>query len=393
MVFPDYHGGSIANLMSSIALAMGGWETGYQPLAQLDAERLGRVRNLVLLVVDGLGYRYLREHAPESALFSHCVDSLTSVCPSTTTTAIPTFLSGLPPQQHGLTGWFTYFAEVGSILTVLPYSVRLGRMPVDERVLNPRQLSGVLPIYDRLAARSHLVVPDWIAGTTFNRAFTGRGRPRPYPYRSGVQGLFKGIRAAVDSGKERNFIYAYWPKFDSLSHEYGVGSAEVAQHLAELDQGFAELLERLRGTDTQLLVTADHGFIDTTPERTLRAADHPELADALVMPLCGEPRLPFCYIHPDRTDQFERYVREEMADIATLFPSEQLLREGRFGLGEAHPRLRDRIGHYALAMKENYVITSELPGEQPLDHIGVHGGLSPDEMYVPLISLDCRDDY
>ncbi|AKH21204.1 alkaline phosphatase family protein [Sedimenticola thiotaurini] len=393
MVFPDYHGGSIANLMSSIALAMGGWETGYQPLTQLDGERLGRVRNLVLLVVDGLGYHHLKEYAPQSVLFSHCVDSLTSVCPSTTTTAIPTFLTGLPPQQHGLTGWFTYFAEVGAVLTVLPYSTRLGRMPVDGQVLNPRQLTNVPPIYDRLTAQSHLVIPDWIAGSTFNQAFTGRGRVRPYPHRSGVQGLFKGIRAAVDTGKERNFIYAYWPQFDSLSHEHGVASAAVAQHLSELDQGFAQLLERLRGSDTQLLVTADHGFIDTTPARTLRAADHPELADALMMPLCGEPRLPFCYVHPDRTDQFERYVKEELSDVATLFHSEQLLREGRFGLGKAHPRLRDRIGHYALAMQENYVITSELPGEQPLSHVGVHGGLSPDEMYVPLISLDCRNDY
>lgn len=393
MVLPDYHGGSIANLMSSIALAMGGWETGYLPLPQLDGERLGRVRNLVLLVVDGLGYRHLQERAPESALFSHCVGSMTSVCPSTTATAIPTFLSGLPPQQHGLTGWFTYFAEVGSIVTVLPYTTRLGRMPIDDRLLSPRQLSGVAPIYDHLAAQSHLVIPDWIAGTTFNQAFTGQGRLRPYPYRGGLQGMFKGIRAVVDAGKERNFVYAYWPEFDSLSHEHGVASAAVAEHLASLDQAFAELVARLRGTDTQLLVTADHGFVDTSPEKSLRLADHPQLAETLMMPLCGEPRLSFCYVHPDRTAQFERYVSGELADAVTLYPSEQLLREGWFGLGEAHPRLRDRIGHYALVMKENYIITSELPGERPLSHVGVHGGLSPDEMYVPLISLDCRDDY
>lgn len=387
MVFPDYHGGSIANLMSSIALAMGGWETGYLPLEQLDSERLRGVRNLVLLVVDGLGYRHLKERAPESTLFRHCAGSLTSVCPSTTATAIPTFLSGLPPQQHGLTGWFTYFAEVGSILTVLPYTTRLGRMPIDDQMLNPRQLSGVAPIYDRLAAQSQLVIPDWIAGATFNRAFTGQARLRPY--RGGLQGMFKGIRAAVDAGRERNFIYAYWPEFDSLSHEYGVASERVAEHLAALDQAFAELLERLRGTDTQLLVTADHGFIDTTPERSLRLADHPALADTLMMPLCGEPRLSFCYVHPDRTTRFERYVNEHLGHALTLYPSEQLLREGRFGLGTAHPRLRDRIGHYALVMKENYIITSELPGERPPGHIGVHGGLSPREMYVPLISLDC----
>ncbi|WP_275098156.1 alkaline phosphatase family protein [Sedimenticola hydrogenitrophicus] len=388
MIFPDYHGGSIANLMSSIALAMGGWETGYLPLARLDRERLGRVRNLVLLVVDGLGYLHLKGQAPHSVLFRHCVDSLTSVCPSTTATAIPTFLTGLPPQQHGLTGWFTYFAEVGTILTVLPYTTRLGRMPIDDRELNPRRLSGVPPLYDRLAAQSHLVIPDWIAGTTFNRAFTGAGRLRPY--RGGLQGMFQGIAGAVDAGKGRNFIYAYWPEFDSLSHQHGVGSAEVAVHLAALDQAFAGLVENLRGTDTQLLVTADHGFVDTTPERTLRLSAHPELAETLMMPLCGEPRLAFCYVHPDRTGHFEHYVTDRLGEAATLCRSAQLLNEGRFGLGVAHPRLHDRIGHYALLMKENYIITSELPGERPLSHIGVHGGLSSHEMYVPLISLDCN---
>lgn len=388
MVFPDYQGGSIANLMASIALAMGGWETGYAPLPGLDRERLGGVRNLVLLVVDGLGYLHLREQAPDSVLFRHCIDSLTSVCPSTTATAIPTFLTGLPPQQHGLTGWFTYFSEVGAILTVLPYTTRLGRMPIDDRQLNPRQLSGVPPLYDRLQAQSHLVIPDWIAGTTFNRAFTGQGRLRPY--RGGLQGMVKGIHGAVDAGKGRNFIYAYWPEFDSLSHEHGVASVEVAVHLEALDQAFADLADRLSGTDTRLLVTADHGFIDTTPQRTLRLSDHPRLAETLMMPLCGEPRLAFCYVHPERCGQFERYVTEQLGEAATLWRSERLLKEHCFGLGAEHPRLRDRIGHYALLMRDNYIITSELPGERPLGHTGVHGGLSPHEMYVPLISLDCN---
>lgn len=388
MVFPDYQGGSIANLMASIALAMGGWETGYRPVERLDAERLGQTRNLVLLVVDGLGYLHLKEQAPDSTLFGHCIGSLTSVCPSTTATAIPTFLTGLPPQQHGLTGWFTYFAEAGAIVTILPYTTRLGRMPIDDRLLSPRQLSGTLPLYDRLSAQSHLVIPEWIAGTAFNRAFTGKARL--CPYRGGLQGLFKGIRGAVDAGRERNFVYAYWPEFDSLAHEHGVGSSEVAVHLAALDRGFAELVERLQGTDTLLLVTADHGFIDTTPARTLHLSDHPQLAETLMMPLCGEPRLAFCYVHPDRTEAFERYITERLDKAVRLCPSEQLLEQQRFGLGEPHPRLRDRIGHYTLLMQDNYIITSTLAGERPLHHIGVHGGLSPQEMYVPLISLDCN---
>jgi hypothetical protein len=109
-----------------------------------------------------------------------------------------------------------------------------------------------------------------------------------------------------------------------------------------------------------------------------------------MMPLCGEPRLAFCYVHPDRTEAFERYITGRLGAAAQLCRSEQLLEQQRFGLGTPHPRLRDRIGHYALLMQENYVITGTLAGERPLHHIGVHGGLSPHEMYVPLISLDCN---
>lgn len=36
-------------------------------------------------------------------------------------------------------------------------------------------------------------------------------------------------------------------------------------------------------------------------------------------------------------------------------------------------------------MKENYVIKDWLPGERQYRQIGVHGGMSPEEMFVPLI--------
>jgi hypothetical protein len=57
-----------------------------------------------------------------------------------------------------------------------------------------------------------------------------------------------------------------------------------------------------------------------------------------------------------------------------------------FGLGPAHPRLAERIGHYCLLMKNNYVLRDRLmgEGERPL-HVGVHGGTSSAEMFVPLV--------
>ena len=46
-----------------------------------------------------------------------------------------------------------------------------------------------------------------------------------------------------------------------------------------------------------------------------------------------------------------------------------------------------RVGHYVLALKENYVLKDRLPGERPYRHIGAHGGLSAAELSVPLICV------
>jgi len=386
LIYPNYSGGGIANLMASLGQALGGVENGYPELEGIDLSGLATARNVLLLVIDGLGYRYLQEQAAQSTLCQNCVASITSVCPSTTASAIPTFLTGVPPQQHGLTGWFTYFSELGSVLAILPFRTRLGFMPIADADLSPGVLSGVGSFYARLPVASNIVMPDRIAHSSFNRAFCQGARIWPF---SGLSDLSQTIlRVVTQTGTQRSFVYAYWPEFDALAHEFGVGSRQAADHLLEIDHSFQRLLAELRGTDTLVLVTADHGFVDTRPETTVRLSDHPQLAETLMTPLCGEPRLAYCYVHPNRTAQFERYVAERLSRQADLFPSSQLLEEGWFGLGNPHPRLKDRIGHYALVMKDDFKITGELPGESPLQHIGVHGGLSSEEMYVPLILVE-----
>jgi hypothetical protein len=50
-----------------------------------------------------------------------------------------------------------------------------------------------------------------------------------------------------------------------------------------------------------------------------------------------------------------------------------------------HPRLKDRIGDFALLMRDGYAIQDTLPGEEPPALIGMHGGSSSAELEVPLI--------
>ena len=55
MTVPDYQGGGIVNLMASIIAGRGGETLGYAPLTALASQSIESARNVVLLVVDGLG--------------------------------------------------------------------------------------------------------------------------------------------------------------------------------------------------------------------------------------------------------------------------------------------------------------------------------------------------
>jgi predicted AlkP superfamily pyrophosphatase or phosphodiesterase len=385
MILPDYNGGSIVNLMTSITSALGSGSPIYPALHALPPSRLAQAQTVVLLVIDGLGYKYLCDQGAGSELHGHLAGRITSTFPPTTATAIPAFFTGLAALQHGFTGWFTWFRELGSVLAVLPFRPRCGGELGAGDDITPLTLSGHEPIVNRLPVATHVVSPARIARSTFNRAFSGRADIRPYD----TLGEFcNAIRMLVGERASRQYIHAYWPQFDSLSHEHGVGSSEVASHFDELDQAIRILTRDLSGSGTVLVVTADHGFIDTRRETVLQLSDYPQLVESLAMPLSGEPRFAYCYVHPDRREQFESCVLSELADYAVLHRRQELLDKPCFGIGEANPRFADRIGDYALEMKQNYAIKDWIAGEKPYRYVGVHGGTSAAEIYVPLILID-----
>ena len=383
---PDYQDGSIVNLMASLILGLGGVPHGYAPLRELKPERLQRYRNIVLLVIDGLGHQYLTRAGAGGTLHAHLQGRITSVFPTTTTTAITTFYTGLAPRQHGLTGWHTWFRELGCVLKVLPTRPRYGGASLGEAGIDVERLFDHEPVFDRLSANSHVIAPQHIAHSDFNLAHRGRAEVCDYQT---LEQMFELVAGVVCTARERSYVYAYWPDLDRISHEHGSTSDEAHSHLAGIDAGFARFLDRITGSDTLVVVTADHGIIDTARERVINLENHPQLAETLVLPLCGEPRVAYCYVHPDRRQDFEHYVSQELAPYATLRSSRELVVRNYFGPGVSHPRLYERIGDYTLIMKDNFVIKDWLFGEHRYSQVGVHGGLSDQELYVPLIMASC----
>ena len=383
IIFPDYHGNSIANLMQTLASARGGDAGIYPPLEGLDTQALAEARNVVMLVIDGLGYEFLSQY-PDSCLYQHLHSRIMAVAPPTTTASVSTYLTGLAPQQHGLTGWFTYLRELGSVVTILPWVLRGGGPQLGESGRAVTELLNLPSFFDRLAVDTYSVMPDFLQNSEFNKMVSGQASLVPYgTYRQ----CFHEV-ARLCRNDRKKYVYAYWAGFDMLAHGFGVGSEQVASHFLELDQAFEKLVEQLAGSDSALLVSADHGFIDAPPEKRMDLTDHPELKACLQVPLCGEPRLAYCYVLHDRRRQFENYVAEKLSGIAQLYLSQDLVDNNLYGLGNAHPELASRTGDYTLVMEDKHVIIDSLPGDNTPQLVGYHGGLSSQEVFVPLILVN-----
>lgn len=383
MILPDYGGGSIVNLMASAELGLGGRSSIYPPLRVLDPTQVAAHRNLVLLVIDGLGFEYLKEVGKGTWLWGQGPHRLTSVFPSTTTAAVTTFLTADAPQQHALTGWHMYFRELGSVLAVLPGEPRYGGVGLKQAGIDPQVLFGHVPWFDRLAVDSFILSPRSIAQSDYSLAHRGRAEIRDY---GSLGECLASIHQLVRGpAPRRRCIYAYWPLFDHLCHIHGISSRPAWEHLQAVDTAIAEFVRRIRGTDTLVLITADHGLIDTHPDSLLHFDGHPDLEDSLMLPLSGERRASFAYPWPGRAEEFVKRVEERFAGRVAVLESSELLRCGAFGLGDPHPRLGERIGVYTLLPRESYVVVDRLLGESDFAQIGVHGGTSAAEMYVPLV--------
>ena len=374
MPLPDYSGKGFVNLVASLVEACGG-APRHAPLVSLPVAEIRTAANVVFLIVDGLGDNYLRANGAGGTLAKYRRGAISAVFPSTTASAITTSFTGATPLEHGLTGWFTYFSQAACVGAPLPFQRRGERNSLG---VKPGELFVEGPLFDGLAARSIVVSWRKIIDSAYNVHHCGRAERLAY---DDLPGFLEQTVCAVKSGPERKFVYAYWPEFDALSHQHGVGSAAVGAHFQALDAVFGELFARLAGTDSMLVLTADHGFIDCPVEDSIELP--PALSAMLRFPLCGERRVAFCHVHDKRT--FMDRAKESFGERADVRPSSELAEEGWFGPGRAHPHFAERIGDVALVMKGPATVKDWVPGEPRHLHIGNHGGTSEDEMHIPLV--------
>jgi hypothetical protein len=350
-------------------------ETSVNALAAM----VGESDHVVFVLADGLGLDFVERLPAGAFLQRHLAAELRAVFPSSTAPALTSLATGTWPAAHAVPAWFTYLPRYDLTATVLPFVARAsGRsLPssIDAGVVFPASVQA--PAYRRDFAA---LQPAKIAGSVYSRYSSG-GASRGYEDEgAAVQALVTRVQTA----ERPSFTYLYWPDVDAAAHEHGPEADEVWQELLRLDAWLSELEDRL-GERARIVVSADHGLIPVPEDERRVIADGDALQAMLrVWPPAGEPRAPFFHVKPGQRAGFERAFRARFGDVFVLLSTDEAEELRLFGPAILSPETRARVGNYiAVPTGAGALGYAGEPGILRMK--GFHGGLSPQEMRVPLV--------
>ena len=356
-LLPDYDGACVANVVPTL---LGHGSPGpWIPAAALEA------RQVVLLVLDGMGWEQMQERRSLIPTMGAMAGGpITTVVPSTTSTALTSITTGLPPGEHGIVGY--RIAVHGEVLNVLQWSTAAG--PAQQSI-PPSKLQPVAPF---LGER-----PPVVTRAEYRRSgFTGAhlDPARFWGYRTPATMVTEVGRLLRMS---EPFVYAYYDGLDKVAHEYGLDEHYDAE-LQWIDHTVERLLAVMRPGGV-LLLTADHGQVDVGGNVVPLAAD---VLSQLSMQ-SGEGRFRWLHARSGRgRDLYEAAVAHHTGD-AWVMTRDEVVGGGWFGpvVSEA---AKSRLGDVALVARRDVAFHDPLD-TGPYTLVGRHGSVTPAEMLVPLL--------
>ena len=396
---PDYDGGGLLNVPATVLDVLGARDAGdAPPLTALDPALREGVTQVVVVLADGMGWwqlemfcdrgdtpflAELRERARRRDR-AQLIEA-TTVFPSTTAAAITTLNTARTPLEHGNIAYFLWleeFAQVTAMLRWGPAITKRGSY-FDDRAVDPLRYVKVPSIHARLRERgipSYVIEPEIFRSEAMTRMHAAEANFVGYvvPSTMGVR-----LHAGIADAPRPSYVYAYWSGIDTVSHLYGPRSEEAAVEAAIFDLSLKHALAGRAAGDTLVLLTADHGHATTDPDKLLDVIGDEQLRVLLRNPPAGEPRLVF--LHTDRSQEVRDHIERKWPGLVTLLDRDELIDAGLFGRGDS-TMARQRIGEVVMLLDRDLAASIVRVDGQTVRHRGSHGGMTADEMRIPVLA-------
>lgn len=360
---------SLINLSNSI-LKYFGVNTFHETLKEVDKILLEKeYKNVVLLLCDGMGSFNLKTNlSSNSFLIKNKIEDITTVFPPTTTAATTSALTGKTPSEHNWFGWNVYFKDTNETISLF---------------INKKKDNFEIPKLS-VSKRNYMKyesIIDLINKNTNNKAYYAY----PFYQENPCNNLDEVINEITKlcSQQDKKFIYAYIVNPDKEMHTFGINSKEVKREINLINEKLEDLSKNLK--DTILIVSADHGLIDT--ETIILKYDLPEIYNLLERTTSIEART--CGIKLKKEvshEQFKKLYDKYLKKDFLCLTYEEVFKTQLFGMND-NKYLKDTIGDYLLVGIGNKAINYD--ETEPI-FIGNHAGLTKRELEIPLIIIDCK---
>lgn len=408
-VLPHYSAYSIVNLAPTVARLLGAPFPGAAPPLpdHLWADLAEDVTCVVMLILDAVGYRQLNRYlrAKPSVLDDLIARGrlapLTSVFPSTTVSALTSIWTGQPPLAHGFVGTKLLLPKQGVLANMLKMAPAMhgrgGRL--EDWGWEPEAFIRVESLAERLARGGVGTVAHTrrsFINSTLTRMFL-RGMEDLQGY-VGLSDLWLNLRRTLtERDPDRPlFVDVYWGGADNVGHVYGPEDEYAPATLHHLARSMEEDLLGTLPSEARkavlLMITADHGQIATPADQLVRLPDYPRLWESMLLPPAGESRAAYLYTGPGQKESTRTYAQESLSDRFVCMDTERALEAGLWGpRQELPPALRARLGDLLLVARGGSRLTTRRKEHDKGTLRGHHGGLTAEEMLVPLLLVRLDD--
>ena len=375
--FPNYEH-SILNLINTI-LKYYDVKTKYKSLSKLDNKLKKKYKNIVFIILDGMGKHILNNISPKGFFMKNLIDTITSVCPSTTTAAITTYYSGKPPIETGWIAMSQYFKEYGRALEMLRRTDSYTGEKIKNAKMDVFDLIKYTTIYEQIEKASPKVKAYEI-NPTFCDARSKRNINA-----DSIKLMCDSIDA-ICNNKDNNFILAYSDKPDTLLHKYGCNSNEVKEFILNSEKEIERLCDRLNCNDTLVIISADHGHKDI--EKVYDITELQDIQNCLIMPPSLESRAVTFWVKEEKRKKFEDIFYKKFKNEFLLFTKEEFLEKNLLGIGKKHKKVDDFLGNYvAISIGSSIIKLGTNISKEKVNKKSTHCGFTKEEMEVPLIVI------
>jgi predicted AlkP superfamily pyrophosphatase or phosphodiesterase len=359
---------------------------------------------VVLFLVDGFGWRFFEKFQEIPFLrkltTSGTLEKLTAQFPSTTAAHVTTIHTGQPVGGSGVYEWFYYEPQVDRIIAPLLFSYA-GDTERDtlKGAIKAKKLFPSQTMYQELkelGIDSHVFgVRDYTPSTYSNVVMQGA---KLHSYKTLPEALVN-LGNLLESSKIPTYINFYFENIDGTCHKYGPTSpqteAEIEAYLLIMDHFFTRIFPSKK--KILFLMTADHGASEVDPETTIFLNNDKRFKgverffktnrDGKLLVPGGSARDMFLYVKDEMLDEAQAFLAKPLEGKAEVVKTEWLIENDYFG-PEVSSRFRERVGNLVILPYHYESVWWYEKDKFEQRFYGHHGGLTPQEMEIPLITIE-----